>query len=226
MTVLSTPACRRFIAAVCRSVCGETFLFFSVGQLRLAVVACLVTRSAIASRLSCAAAAGGEQWLLRLAVALLEPFAEDGDGLAGQRRGSLFPALPQDLNVWAGAEVRVLAAQAGELCDAQPGLDRERQQRVVATADPAGAVRRGEQRVDLFRGEVGDDCAVEPFGRDRDHARDQRGVLGVAQRGEAEHRMDRRQPRVASPGAVPAFVLEMVEERGDQRRVEILDLKF
>ncbi|MCA1700340.1 MAG: hypothetical protein LC790_16150, partial [Actinobacteria bacterium] len=48
----SPPACRRFIAAVWRSACGETFLFLSVGQLRLAVVACLATRSAIASRLS------------------------------------------------------------------------------------------------------------------------------------------------------------------------------
>ena len=52
MTVLSTPACRRFIAAVCRSVCGETVLLVRVGQLWLAVVVCLVSSSAIASRLS------------------------------------------------------------------------------------------------------------------------------------------------------------------------------
>ena len=70
----------------------------------------------------------------------------------------------------AGAEVHVLAAQAGELGDAQPGLDREGQQRVVATADPAVAVRGGQQRVDLFGGEVGDDRAVEAFGRDGEHA--------------------------------------------------------
>jgi len=52
------------------------------------------------------------------------------------------------------------------------GLDRQAQQRVVATADPAGAVRRGQERVDLFGGEVGDDRAVKALGRDGDHATD------------------------------------------------------
>ena len=52
MTLLTTPACRRFIAAVWRRTCGETVLVASVGQLRLAVVACLLTSRATASRLS------------------------------------------------------------------------------------------------------------------------------------------------------------------------------
>ena len=164
---------------MCRSVCGETVLLVRVGQLRLAVVACLVTqeRDRVAAERS--AAAGWEQRLVGLAGALVEPFAQHGDGLLGQRRGALFAALPEDLDVRAGAEVHVLAAQAGELGDAQPGLDREGQQRVVATADPAVAVRRGQERVDLLGGEVGDDRAVEAFGRDGEHAADQRGVLGV-----------------------------------------------
>ena len=88
------------------------------------------------------------------------------------------------------------------------------------------AVRRGQERVDLFVGEVGDDRAVEAFGRDGEHAADERGVLGVAERGEAEHRVDRRQARVAGAGAVAALVLEVIEERRDQRCVEILDLEL
>ena len=39
--------------------------------------------------------------------------------------------------------------QADELGDAQPGLDREQQQRVVAPAEPGVAVGRGEKRLDL-----------------------------------------------------------------------------
>ncbi len=51
-------------------------------------------------------------------------------------------------------------------------------------------------------------------------------MLGVAQPGEAEQRVDRSQARVAGPGAVAAVVLEVIEELCDQRRVEILDLQL
>lgn len=49
MTVMSTPACSRFIAAVCRRVCALTCLTCSDGQMRAAVAACLATRQATAS---------------------------------------------------------------------------------------------------------------------------------------------------------------------------------
>ena len=52
-----------------------------------------------------------------------------------------------------------------------------------------------------------------------------RGVLRVAQRGVAEQRVDRGQARVAGAGAVAAVALEVVEERADQRRVEIRDVE-
>ena len=71
MTVLSTPACRRFIAVVCRSVCGETFLFFRVGEMRLAVLAWLVTRSAIASRLS----GRGRKFVVEFGEGVISPVA-------------------------------------------------------------------------------------------------------------------------------------------------------
>ncbi len=53
-----------------------------------------------------------------------------------------------------------------------------------------------------------------------------RGVLGVAQRGEAEQRVDRGQPGVAGAGAVAALVFEVVQERADQRRVEVGDVEL
>ena len=105
--------------------CGETFLFFRVGQSWLRGGGVLGESSAIASRLSERAAAGREERLVGLAVAFLKPFAEHGDGLAGERRGSLFASLPEGLHVRAGSEVHVLAAEAGELGDTQPGLDRD-----------------------------------------------------------------------------------------------------
>ena len=47
------------------------------------------------------------------------------------------------------------------------------------------------------------------------------GVGGLAQRGVAEERPDRGQPGVACAGLVAAVGLEVVQEPGDRRRVEV-----
>jgi hypothetical protein len=171
------------------------------------------------------AAAGREQRVVWPAASFCEPLPEHGDGLAGQRRRAVFAAFAEYLDVRAGGEVHVLAAEAGELADAQPGLDREREQGVIATSEPSILVGGGQERVDLVGGEVGDDRAVEAFGRDGEHAADQCGVLGVSQRCVAEHRVDRRQPGVPGPHAVAALLFEVIEERGDQGGVEVLELE-
>jgi hypothetical protein len=49
---------------------------------------------------------------------------------------------------------------------------------------------------------------------------------GVAQRRVAEQRMDRRQPRVASRGAVAALAVEVLEECADQRRVKVREIEL
>ena len=77
----------------------------------------------------------------------------------------------------------VAAAQPGQLGDPQPGLDRDQQQRVVATAYPPAGVRGGEQRVDLLTVEEAHDRPVVALGWDGQHPSDQRGVLGVLQCG-------------------------------------------
>jgi hypothetical protein len=96
---------------------------------------------------------------------------------------------------------------------------------MVTAADPSGAVWRCEERVDLRRGEVADDRAVEALGRDGEHTSDEVRVLGVSQRGESEQRVDHREPGVEGPWAVVAIALEVVEERRDARGVEMLDVK-
>ncbi len=138
----------------------------------------------------------------------------------------MFASLPRGRHVRAGPKVHVLAAEAGELCDAQPGLDRDGQQRVIATTDPPGAVRCCQERVDFLGGEVGDDRPVVALGRDGEHAGDQVGVLWVAQRGVPEHRVDRGEARVAGAGTVAAVALEVIKKRLDQCGVEILDLQL
>ena len=134
--------------------------------------------------------------------------------------------LPWQETCGPGAEVDVADGEPGQLGDAQPGLGGEQEQGVVAPAGPGGPVGGGEQRVELGFGEVGDEGLVVALGRDRQHPGDHRGVLGVAQRGVAEQRVDRGQPGVAGAGAVAAVVFEVVEERRDQRGVEVGEVEL
>jgi hypothetical protein len=47
----------------------------------------------------------------------------------------------------------------------------------------------------------------------------------MAQRGVVEQRMDGCRPRVAGPNAVAAAGFELVQERADQRRVQVSDVQ-
>ena len=164
-----------------------------------------------------------EQRVLGLAAALGEPCAQRRDAAGGERRDPLLAALSAAADVGACAEVGVAAAQPGQLGGAQPRLDGDEHQGVVAASGPARSVAWLQQRVDFGLGEERDQPAFEPFRWDREHPLDRAGVLGVAQRRERKQRVDRREARVAGPRAVAAFALEVVEERADQLGVEVVE---
>jgi hypothetical protein len=134
----------------------------------------------------------------------------------------LFPALAGAPDVRSGAEVDVGVGERGELGDRQPGLDGECGQGVVAASGPAGPVRRGEQCLSLAGRQVGHRGLAEAGGRDGQDLLDQVRVLGVAQRGVAEQRMDRGQPRVAGPRAVTAVTTQVFQEGPDEGGVEVV----
>jgi hypothetical protein len=147
-----------------------------------------------------------EQGVSRLAGVLAEPAAEYFGGGRGERGYPLFAAFAGAGDVGSGAQECVGPGEGGELGDPQPGLDGERQQRVVAPPGPGGGVGGGEQRGGFGFGEVGDELAVGPLGRDGRDALDDGGVVEVAQGREAEQRVDRGQPGVAGADAVAAVV--------------------
>jgi len=66
---------------------------------------------------------------------------------------------------------------------------------------------------------------VGPFRRYRQDPLDVGGVFGVTQRGEPEQGVDRGEAGVVGADVVGAVVFEMVEERRDQRRVEVVDVE-
>lgn len=124
-----------------------------------------------------------------------------------------------------GAEMDVVAAEADELRDPQPGLDREQEEGMVAPTRGARPVRGREEGVHLVRRQERDEAPLEPLRRDGQDTLDVRGVLGMAKGGEPEQRTDRRQARVAGPDTVAPVVLEVVEERADQRGVKVGDVE-
>src|SRR5258708_24210665 len=169
------------------------------------------------------AAPGGEQRVGGQPAAFGQPCLQHADGAAGQRGDPLFAALPGAADVRAGAQVGIADGQGDQLGGAQPGLAGQCQQGVVAPPGPGGAVGGGQQRGDLVFGEVGDQGAVAALGRDGQHAGDDRGVVGVAQRGVAEQRVDGGQAGVAGGGAVTAHCFQVVQEPTDQRGVQVGD---
>jgi hypothetical protein len=171
------------------------------------------------------AAGGREQRVGRRAGVFAEPGFEDRPGRGDERRASLLASLADGVHVRSGGEGYVAAGESCEFGDAQPGLDGEGEHGVIATSGPAGLVAAAEQRVDLVVGQVGDEVALGAFGGDGQHALDGSGVFGVVQREVAEQRVDRGEPAVARGDAVVTVVLEVGQERRDQRCVEFCDVE-
>ena len=169
-----------------RKVCGETTLSRSVGHSCAAMRAYLSMSSATASLLRLRPRLVGEERVARLSLTFLHPDARRPGGLGSQRGAALFSSLAGALEVSSGPEANVLAAEAGELGDPQPGLYGDCHQGVVAPTGPAVAVGGGEEGFALGVGEERNVAAVAAFGWYGQHAGDEGGVLGVAEHGEAE----------------------------------------
>jgi len=125
----------------------------------------------------------------------------------------------------AGGEVDVAAAKAGQLRCPESGLGQQDDDRVVAATRPARAVGGVDERVELGLGEVGDQRAFVALGPDLLDPLDRRGVLGVTQQAVAVEGADSGQPGVARPRAAAAVGLEVIQERADQRRVELAEVE-
>jgi hypothetical protein len=123
ITVMSLPALSRRIAAVWRSVCGEIVLACSDAQASAAVVTCLASSQATASRLRRPPRLVGNSGSAGLPGAFVLPDAQHCGGLSGQRGDALFAAFAVAVQVRSAGERDVGAVQAGQLGDAQSGLD-------------------------------------------------------------------------------------------------------
>ena len=168
------------MAAVWRRTCGLVFFVVRDGQLLSGGCGVAFDQAPDGVAAERGTAWSGEDRVVGMAAALGEIGPQNGDGVAGQRRGTVLPALASATDVGAGAQVDISPAQSDQLGDPQPGLHRNDEQGVVAPADRARAVRAGQQGVDLRRGEEADDGTLARLVGMAKHALDERGVLGVA----------------------------------------------
>ena len=96
---------------------------------------------------------------------------------------------------------------------------------MVTSTESRRAVWSSQQRVDLARGEEADLDSLGALGGDRENALDKFRVLGVAQRCEAEQRVNRGQPGIAGAHIVAAVVFEVGEKGSNEVGIENGEVK-
>src|SRR5207244_11239005 len=131
-------------------------------------------------------------------------------GASDQRSEPILAPRTAAAYVGPTAEMEIATGQSDELGCAQPGLDGEDEECIVATPGPCGAVWATKDCSYLLAGEKANQCWVKSLRRNSEYALDELGVFGVAEGGIAIERMDGGQSRVARAHAVPSFVLQVV----------------
>src|SRR6267143_658551 len=86
---------------------------------------------------------GGEEWVAVSTGPFPEPCLQHLDGFPPQRCTALLPSLALAPNVGSGSGHNIAAAKVDDLRCPQSCLKRDDEDRLVATPDPGGRIRRG-----------------------------------------------------------------------------------
>src|SRR5262249_6946129 len=153
----------------------------------------------------------------------LQPGPQDCDRLFGQRRAPLLTAFTHNAYVSPCTEVHIFAPKAGDLGEAYTGLYGYQQQCVIAAPRPALLAWNRQQCVDLVTREIADLCPHISFRWDGQHTLDLRRPGRHLERGKVEEGSDGRQSAVATASRDTSVLLQVVEERTDQRSIDVLE---
>jgi hypothetical protein len=118
-----------------------------------------------------------------------------------------------------------LPAEGSQLGDAQPGLEADEEERVVAASDPSGDVWGAEKGIDLTVFKELHDPTLEALARNREDALAEERVGWICEGNEAEEGMNRREAGIATAGGVTALALEVIEELAEEGGVEVVEPK-
>ena len=154
---------------------------------------------------------------------LSQPGVENGTGRFCQRRAAFLASLAEDAQVGAASRRETLSFEPGHPGQPKSLLHRGEDEGVVASSRPCLSIRCCKQRVDLRAAEKADRLARESLARNREHSLDLRCVCRQLERRVAKEGMDRGQSQIAASNAQAPAGLELVEERNDQRGVNLLE---
>jgi hypothetical protein len=172
-----------------------------------------------------AAVDGWEQRRCPAAWWFLQPVLHRSADLACKRGAPFLAAFADASNMRAGAEHDVAAIKAGDLRKAQARLDREEQQHMIAAAQPACSIGRGEDRVDLRARQKMDLALLGKLAGDRENALYLSAACRLLESEKAEEGPYRRQSEVAGLGPDRAARFEIVEEGDYEGGIEIGEIE-
>jgi hypothetical protein len=118
-------------------------------------------------------------------------------------------------------ENNVLNTQPDQLGRSEAGLERENEERMIAPPVPRHSTRSCKQRVDLGGSEEVDLPAHMSLRRYCEHPLDERAPSRLLQSNVCEERANGRQAHVATPRADAPDLLEVIEKRRNEWRVEV-----
>src|SRR5262245_41411350 len=118
------------------------------------------------------------------------PRTKHGEHLTRERCAALFAPFAATANMGPRRPYDVFPPKAAQLGHAQAGLKQERDDRVVAAAEPGRAVWRREQRLLLGTIERGHELALGLLARDREDALTRRAEPGLLERNESKERVN------------------------------------
>jgi integron integrase len=169
------------------------------------------------------AARAGKDDRFVLGSNLAQPSSQDMGRRLGQWRRALLAALAQDANMCPCSQAHGAAAQLGDLRKAQPSLHGQEHERVVPPTGRGAQVRRTQHGVGLLAREKADLRSSAAHAGNGQYPLNLCSVLWHLERRIAEERANGRQTQVAAAGTDAPAALQVLQERGDQRRVDLFE---
>src|SRR5207302_2061952 len=165
----------------------------------------------------------GKQDLSITAWGFAKPgFQRSGRGL-GERHTAFFATLSDHANVSTDAERDIPACQPGHFRQTKPRLRRYSKEGVVAPAEPAALIGRGEQCLDFRTGEEMHQCPRKALAGNGQDALDLGSMVRHFECGIPKEGVDGRKSQIPAACAQPAILLQVVEKRHDQRSIDGLE---
>jgi hypothetical protein len=135
----------------------------------------------------------------------------------------MFSALPLAMDMGAGSQDDILAAQTSQLGNPESRLSREQKHRPIAAPNPGGGIRDRQQSVDLFPIEEFDGPTFVTLGGHREYSLAEQRMGGLLERHVLKEGVNRGQADVSSASTILPAGFKIVEEISNERYVQIID---